>query len=119
MRVIEKHTRRCVLDRLEYATGFRRRLLGLMGRSSMPEGYGLYFPRCSCIHTCFMGFSIDILYIDRNWKVLKTVRGLRPWRVSMCRRAEGVIEIAAGGADRHDLAAGTGLQVVDSEEDRT
>ncbi len=103
---------------LQYACNFKSRLIGLIGRRSVPGGYGLYFPRCNSIHTCFMGVIIDIIYIDTRWKVIKTVREMKPWRFSCCRGASGVIETAAGWSERQGVAPGMELEAAESGAER-
>ena len=81
----------------EVAETFAERARGLIGRDSLAEGSGLLIPRCSCIHTLFMRFPIDATFLDRHGKVVKTVRGVRPWRFFVWGgfRASQVLETAA------------------------
>ncbi len=109
MRVIEKHSQRCVIEYLEYASSPGSRIKGLIGRRSLPGGYGLFLPRCSSIHTCFMSLTIDIIYLDGSWKVLKTVECMKPWRLSWRPGASGVVETAAGWIEKHGIGPGTEL----------
>ncbi len=118
MHLIEKHSRRCLLEDLHCAGNISSRLIGLIGRRSVPGGYGLYFPRCNSIHTCFMGVIIDIIYIDTRWKVIKTVREMKPWRFSCCRAASGVIETAAGWIERQGVVPGMELEPAGSGAER-
>jgi uncharacterized membrane protein (UPF0127 family) len=81
---------------------FRQRFLGLMGRSGLAEGEGLYLPTAS-IHMMFMRFPIDALFVSRpdadgQRKVVGVRPELPPWRglVLPVRGAAGVIEMAAG-----------------------
>ena len=116
--LIESSSRRRILTELEYAISPWRRFAGLMGRRALPEGFGLYFPHCSSIHTCFMRFTIDIIYIDSGWKVMKTVQRMKPWRLSFCPGASGVIETAAGCIAANGIVTGTELQPVENGEIR-
>jgi len=65
----------------EVAASFWSRLKGLIGRSGLPPGKGLLIPRCNAIHTCFMRFPIDAMFLDRHDKVVKTIRNIRPGRL--------------------------------------
>ena len=65
----------------EVARSFRARLKGLIGRQSLPPGRGLLILKCNAIHTFFMRFPIDATFYDREDRVVKTVRDIRPWRL--------------------------------------
>ena len=56
------------------------RMKGLIGTKSLPPGEGLLIVRCGAIHTFFMSFAIDATFLDRDDRVVKIVRGIRPWR---------------------------------------
>ncbi len=58
------------------------------------------------IHTFFMRFAIDVIYTDREGRVLKVREALRPWRLSGCLRGFAVVEMAAGSAARVGLVVG-------------
>ena len=53
---------------------------GLIGVKSLPPDEGLLIERCNCIHTFFMSFAIDATFLDREDRIVKVVRGIRPWR---------------------------------------
>ncbi len=95
---------------IEMADTFFSRFCGLMGRKSLPGGNGLMLAPCSSVHMCFMRFSIDVIYLDRNLRIMKIVRNLWPWiGLSMCFGAWGVVELTAGEADRLGLETGQRL----------
>jgi len=71
---------------------------GLLGRDSLPRDEGLLIPRCASIHTWFMRFPIDAVFLDRDMAVVRVATGLRPRRMACCLRARHVLELAAGGA---------------------
>ncbi len=81
----------------EVAASFFRRAVGLIGRRALPPGKGLLILRCGAIHTCFMRFAIDATFLDRDGNVVKTVRGIPPWRLFVYggRKAAMVLETAA------------------------
>ena len=82
----------------DVAASFLQRAKGLIGRSSLPPGEGLLIERCNAIHTFFMKFPIDAIFLDRRGRVVKTVRNIRPWRFLVWGgwRAVKVLEVAAG-----------------------
>ena len=67
------------IDAME-ATTFAERAKGLIGVRALPPGTGLLIPRCNAIHTFFMSMTIDATFLDRENRVVKVVRGIRPWR---------------------------------------
>ena len=77
------------------------RIKGLIGADRPPPGEGLLITRCNSIHTFFMSFPIDAVFLDRCDRVVKVVRNIRPWRPFVWGgfRAVKVLETAAGGAD--------------------
>ncbi len=61
------------------ACTFFERARGLIGTHDLPRGEGLYIPKCNAIHTFFMRYPIDVTFLDKENKVIKIVRGVRPW----------------------------------------
>jgi uncharacterized membrane protein (UPF0127 family) len=82
------------------------RMRGLLGRRELAKGEALLLRPCSSIHTCFMRFAIDVVFLDRDGCVVKVVDHLVPWRVSWCKGAREAIEVAAGAAARAGIATG-------------
>ncbi len=99
-----------VADRVEVARGWRRRLLGLLGRRSLGEGEALMFPRCQSIHTWGMRCAIDVIFLRRN-QVLKVAERVGPCRLVTALRADTVVELAAGTLDRTAVRPGTRLDI--------
>lgn len=96
---------------LEIASFYFERLTGLLGRESLSEGCGMLIRHCSSIHTMFMRFAIDVLYINAGFLVVKTVESLKPWRLSYCLRACAVIELPVGSIQKHQIKTGAELEV--------
>lgn len=65
----------------EVAGSLPARLKGLIGRRGLPAGRGMLILRCNAIHTLFMRFAIDATFYDRRDRVVRIVRGIRPWRL--------------------------------------
>ena len=92
------------------ARSFWSRLIGLMGRSSLGSGEALVLEPCNAIHTAFMRFAIDVLYVDRSGRVVKAVSTLKPFRVSsVVRGARAVIELPSGAIANTGTAVGDEL----------
>lgn len=93
-------TRRAVLaQRAERADSFGRRLKGLLGRSRLSPGDGLHLLPCRAIHTFFMRFPIDVLFLDERGTVLRVFSAVAPWRAVACAKAKSALELAAGTAE--------------------
>ncbi len=81
---------------IETARAGGERKKGLLGRTGLEPGGGMWIVPCEGIHTFFMKFAIDVIYIDRNKKVRKTITNLAPWRLSLCLTAHSVLELPVG-----------------------
>jgi uncharacterized membrane protein (UPF0127 family)/CheY-like chemotaxis protein len=86
------------------------RAKGLLGRASLSPGEGLLLAT-SGIHTCFMRFPIDVVFLDEELEVLDAIKSLNPWRIVTRRGAKATVELAAGEIDRHGLGPGDRLTV--------
>jgi uncharacterized membrane protein (UPF0127 family) len=87
------------------------RLRGLLGRASLRSGEGLLIRPTSAIHTCFMRFPVDAVFLDRDLVVLRAVSDLRAWRVAACRGSRAVLELAAGEIARRGIRPGDRLRL--------
>ncbi len=100
-----------VLARAELADGVFRRMLGLLGRDRLTDGDGLILEPCSSIHTCFMRFAIDVLFVDRCGRVLRVVERLRPFRFAWGGAgARRTIELPAGTIGRFGVLVGATVE---------
>lgn len=88
------------------ARSFTARLLGLLGRPSLARDEALLLVPCASVHTFWMRYAIDAVFLSRDGEVLVVVPNLRPWRAAAVRRAYACLEMAGGGADRVGLRAG-------------
>jgi uncharacterized protein len=87
------------------------RMKGLLGRRELPAGEGMLIRPAPSIHTFFMRFPIDVVFLARDGEVLKVSSNVKPWRARSCRRAHSVLELAAGEAERRRVARGRRLRV--------
>ena len=70
---------------------------GLLGQKSLAPGAGLYIASCQSIHSWFMKFPFDAIFVDGNWRVLHLVHSMPPFRISaLVWRARGVVELPVG-----------------------
>ena len=87
---------------------------GLLGRHELAPGSAMILAPCSSVHTFFMKFIIDVVFVDRNGSVLKGVADLKPWRIAARPGAYAVIELNAGAIRRSELKVGDRLSVRES-----
>jgi len=99
-RLIRLSDRSVLLERLELATTFWSRFIGLQFRRSLATDQGLLLQPCSSLHSCFMRFPIDVIMLDRENRVLKVRRRLSPWRAMICvAGTEAIIETAVDAVE--------------------
>ena len=84
---------------------------GLLGRRGLESGEGLLLRPASSVHTFFMRFAIDVIFVGREGEVLKVAKGVPPWRTAAARGARAVVELPAGEAGRRGIRAGDRLAV--------
>ena len=96
---------------LELASDSRTRNRGLLGRSGLAPGSAMIIAPCNAVHTFFMRFTIDVVFVDREGQVLKLCPHLRPWRIGVGLGAFAAIELAAGSIDRSGIARGDRLAI--------
>ncbi|MBU5612493.1 DUF192 domain-containing protein [Geomonas sp. Red51] len=97
---------------VDLAESFFGRLKGLLGRRELPAGRGLWIKPCSSVHTFGMRFTIDVLFLDRDMRVVAMAKTLRPNRVSpFCSQAHSVLELPEGALDTAVTAVGNRIQI--------
>ena len=101
---------RIVCGHCELANTFVTRARGLQGRPTLAVGEGLLIRPSFSVHTFFMRFPIDVVFLDRRGCVLDVVPALKPWRTATRLRAKAVLELAAGEAERLALRTGERLE---------
>jgi uncharacterized membrane protein (UPF0127 family) len=100
-----------VCERCTLASSPLTRMRGLLGRRGLAEGEGLLLQPAGSIHTAFMRFPIDAVFLDGDQRVLKVAPGLQPWRAAAAKHSRAVLELAAGEAARVGLVAGDVLRL--------
>lgn len=98
--IVKNITKNTMLgENIEIADTFMKRFLGLMPRASLNQGEGLIINPCNSIHMFFMKFAIDVLFIDKNNKILHIEENFKPWRISkFVKGGKYVIELPVGAA---------------------
>ncbi len=98
---------RVVCERCEIAKSLAARTRGLLGRKGLAAGEGLLLPRTSSMHTFFMAFPIDVVFLDRKSRVRSIARAVAPFRIALRPGRGSVLELAAGEARRAGIEEGT------------
>ena len=95
---LEAEDGRVVCERCEVADTFWTRFRGLMGRSELPRGDGMLFRPGGSVHMFFMKIPLDVVFCDRELRVLGIAHDLQPWKIAGQRGAKVSIELGVGGA---------------------
>ena len=94
----------------EVADRGEKRRKGLLGRTQLAPGEGLWILPCEAVHTFGMRFSIDLVYLDRDCRVKKTRSAVPPWRLSACFTAHSVLELPSGAIGLSETRPGDRLE---------
>ena len=100
-----------VCERCSVAESPLTRMKGLLGRNELPAGEGIWLRPCGSVHTAFMRFAIDVVFLDRSLTVVKVAHELRPWRMAGARKANAALELPAGTAAALGLGPGDVLEL--------
>ena len=99
-----------VCERCSLADSPVSRLRGLLGRDGLAQGEGILLRPASSIHTFFMRFPIDAVFLDRELEVVGIEDSIAPWKTASQRGAKAVLELPAGESSRRGLTVGDRLQ---------
>ncbi len=118
MRLVNESKGTVVATRMRVADNLWSRFWGLMGRKALADGEALLLRPSSSIHTMFMRFPIDVVFIDEGNQVAKVVSNLRPFRLTMAPgSAQSVLELNTGVAAQAQVEPGDQLVMVDTGEE--
>ncbi|MBN1114013.1 MAG: DUF192 domain-containing protein [Oligoflexia bacterium] len=96
-----------ISSNVKNARSFTERFNGLMFRKHLDSDEGLFFANCNWIHTMFMNFSIDVLYLDKKYKIIDVDNAVKPWRFCSPRlKARHVVEMRAGFINDNSVSIG-------------
>lgn len=112
MKCINAKTGKIIAANLEMKDSYLGRLIGLLGKKGLKEGQGIVLKPCSQIHTCFMRFAIDVVFISKDLKVLKIIKNMGAWHFSpIVLKSLYTLEVAAGAIK--DLNEGDFIKFTD------
>lgn len=97
MEIINKTKNTVLANKVEVADSLCKRAIGLLNRRDFEKGQALIIKPCNSIHTFFMHFPIDALFLDKEGRVIKTIAHLKPWRpTGLYFSAQACIELPVG-----------------------
>jgi uncharacterized membrane protein (UPF0127 family) len=97
-------------DRADIAGTSAKRRTGLLKHNALEPGEGLWIAPCEAVHTAGMKFSIDVLFLDKQRRVLKIRANMTAWKISACWRAHSVLELPAGACAATGTLTGDQLE---------
>jgi uncharacterized protein len=98
VRVLNQTRDTIIASAADVADTSSKRRVGLLKKERLEPGEGLWITPCESVHTFFMKFAIDLVYLDRKKRVRKVRHAVPPWRISGCLAAYSVLELPAGAA---------------------
>ena len=96
---------------MEVADTSRKRRVGLLKHERLEPGEGLWISPCESVHTFFMKFPIDLVYLDKQRKVRKVRSAVPAWRLSACLTAHSILELPAGTVEKTGTRPGDELSI--------
>jgi uncharacterized membrane protein (UPF0127 family) len=94
------------------AENFFDRLKGLLGKDNLPANTCIIISPCKSIHTFFMKFTIDVIFIDKNYKVIEIIKNIKPCKTSKyIKKAWAVIEISNDSIISSKVSVGEELEI--------
>ena len=116
MKIYHCATGQCLAERVVLANTFWTRLRGLLGRRGLAPREALWLRPCNGVHTLGMIFAIDVIFLDKELRVVKLIENLRPFRVTApYLKAYSVLEMAAHSTAQASLKLGDQLRVERSD----
>jgi uncharacterized membrane protein (UPF0127 family) len=113
MALVNQRTDEALADRVEVAVTRRDRRKGLLGRDVFASSSALIIAPCAAIHTMFMRFDIDAVFVDSTGCAVKVVQQLPPWRIAVVPFAHAVVELPAGSLRERPVDVGDRLYLLD------
>ncbi len=113
MKATDLTTNRILAGDLAVAETFFTRLKGLLGKTSLTETEGLWIKPCKGVHTFGMRFPIDVVFLNRDNRVVEIIRALQPNQMTrLYQDASSVIELPAGTLDSSETVIGNEVEIV-------
>src|SRR5258708_39814748 len=108
-----------VSDNCHFANTVLKRMVGLLNRGKLDKGEGLLLDRCHGIHTFGMRFPIDVLFLDKDFCVIRASKALPPYRTCVLKKSVYVLEVPVGALDTSRTVEGDQIQIRTANSDTT
>lgn len=116
LQLINKSKKNIIVENLFLADSFWSRMKGLMGKKDLPEDEGLLLVPCNSVHSMFMRFPIDLLFLNRELRVIKIIDRFKPWKATpIIRDCYQVVELKAGVASKKGVTIKDELDIIKSD----
>ncbi|EKE02764.1 MAG: hypothetical protein ACD_20C00337G0035 [uncultured bacterium] len=113
MKVINKSNQKLVADRVRVANNPISRIVGLLNRAGLEKGEGLLIVPCNGIHSFFMRFRFDAVFLDKGNKVKYLIKNMKPWQLSpMIFGAHSILELPAATIEEADIKLNDALELI-------
>ena len=96
---------------IDSADTSEKRRTGLLKHEKLEPGEGLWIVPCESVHTFFMKFPIDLVYLDKKRKVRKVRKAVPAWRMSACLTAHSILELPAGTIEATGTQKGDQIEI--------
>jgi len=116
--LMNARTNRAVADEVEVAVTRSERRRGLLGRDGLAPFSALVLAPCASVHTMFMRFAIDVVFVDDAGRAVRIVPYLPPWRAAIASAAHVAIELPAGTLASREVAIGDSLYLQSAHDGR-
>ncbi|MBI2027074.1 MAG: DUF192 domain-containing protein [Deltaproteobacteria bacterium] len=117
MKVLRANNKEIIVANLNIADSFFSRLKGLLGTKKLPEDTGLLLNPCQSVHTFFMNYPIDVIFLDKKNNIVGFEKNMKPYRVSKFYvKAHKALESNVGLIDSKCLKIGDLLEIEDYEK---
>ena len=112
MKAVNLRTHKELATNVIVADNLFTRMKGLLGKKELPKGEALWIKPCFSVHTCFMKFSIDVIFLDRKNLVIATIKDLKPHRLTrLYPHSFSVLELPVGTIDASNTELGDEIEI--------
>lgn len=116
LQLINKTKKIVIVEKLFIANSFWPRMKGLMGKKDLAEDEGLLLVPCNSVHSMFMRFPIDLLFLDRELKIIRIIERFKPWKATpIFRDCYQVVELRSGIVVKKGVSIKDELEIARSD----